>query len=145
MDPSFEAAWAIPWTAEEFVTEAVKAGHPRSLHGNLPAPPALNAHMEMSEEEICSKRMMWARRWTHEIVKCEAEEKLLKSQLPPNSRHILRDKRLTVWRSMLEEAGYSDVAIVNDVSNGFQLAGPSSSLRPFEKSLHPRHHDVRAG
>ena len=139
MDPSFEAAWAIPWTPEEFVAEAVKAGHPRSLHGNLPAPlvRALNAHMEMSEEEICSKRMMWARRWTHEIVKCEAEEKLLKSQLPPNSRHILRDKRLTIWRSMLEEAGYSDVAIVNDVSNGFQLPGPIAPSGLFEKSFTP--------
>ena len=137
--PFWEAAWAIPWTPDEFVDKAVQAGHPRSLHGNLPPAlvTALDAHIELSEEEICAKRMRCARKWTHEIVRCEGEEKLLKSKLPSNSRQILKEKRLTIWKNMLAESGYPDMGIIDDASSGFQLAGLIAPSGLFEKSFTP--------
>ena len=60
------------------------AGHPKSLRGILPAPllKALDAHVELSEAELCSKRISWAKKWTHDIVKGEEEEAFLKNKLP---------------------------------------------------------------
>lgn len=133
------ATWAIPWAPEEFVAQAVKAGHPKSLHGNLPTPllRSLEAHLSLTESEICSKRVLWAKRWTHEMAQCEAEESRLKSQLPENSRRIRKEKKLVIWRRMLEEAGYEDIQVVDDCSKGFHLAGPVAPSGLFEKSFTP--------
>ena len=105
-----EATWALPWKQEEFVAQAVKAGHPKSLHGNLPTPLlySLDAHLSLTEEDICSRRIRWAKKWTHEIAHCEAEESCFKSQLPENSRRILKvdlvGSLLCAWFSRCEAA-----------------------------------------
>ena len=134
-----EATWALPWKQEEFVAQAVKAGHPKSLHGNLPTPLlySLDAHLSLTEEDICSRRIRWAKKWTHEIAHCEAEESCFKAQLPENSRRILKDKKLVIWKRMLEEAGYVGTQVVDDCSKGFQLAGPVEPSGLFEKSFTP--------
>ena len=61
---SWEAAWAIPWSPEAFVDEAVKAGHPKSIHGILPEPlvKAVEAHVNMDANDLDKIRVDWCRR-----------------------------------------------------------------------------------
>ena len=136
---SWEAAWAIPWSPEAFVDEAVKAGHPKSIHGILPEPlvKAVEAHVNMDAYDLDKIRVDWCRRWVHESRLVDAEEKADHERLSKNCAIVLKQKRLIIWERMLSEVHYQDLGIVQQCREGFNLAGPVESTGLFEASFSP--------
>ena len=43
--------------------------------------------------------------------------------MPPHVRQLVGNKRLVLWREILLDYGYPDVAVVNDIASGFKLSG----------------------
>ncbi|CAK9112174.1 Uncharacterized protein SCF082_LOCUS52020 [Durusdinium trenchii] len=61
----------------------------------------------------------------------------LKESMPEHLRVILGPKRLLVWQKSLEEAGYPDLKVFQEMLNGTELTGEVPPCGIFEKSFKP--------
>ena len=62
----------------------------------------------------------------------EADEAVLHAKLPEHIKHILKGKRLLLWREMIDHYKLPDTGLVDDMIRGFSLSGwmPSSGSFP---------------
>ena len=128
----------------EFVSQAIKAGHPRDLYGQLPAEMqnCVDSLSVMPEASVIAKRAAWFTKWT-----CRARE----LQLEPDPEWIIEDpamanildqKRLQLLDEIISEEGYDDTSLARDIKDGFDLVGivPTSGILPGKvvpATLHP--------
>lgn len=52
-----------------------------------------------------------------------------------NTRKILCPKRLLLWKEILQELGYGDMEVFEEISNGTQLVGEVPTCGVFEKKF----------
>ena len=129
-----EVAWGIPHSPQAFVASAAKAGHPKTLRTPLPEPlrKAVDLNKKLGPEGLASFREDWFRKWEARATQLEEEEAKLKASMPEHLRSILAPKRLVLWREIMEDLGYKDVAVFNEVVEGTNLLGqvPLTGLYP---------------
>ena len=134
-----ERCWiGVPSEPQEFVRRAVTAGHPRGLdihvddsmrnvvHQNVVAPPYI----------LAKKRVDYLKKWMAKARELEPEEEKLRASMPEHVRQVLGRKRLVLFKSMLDELGYPDTTLVDDIAAGFRLSGymtKSGVFRPKSK------------
>eukprot|EP00435_Cladocopium_sp_Y103_P047544 s3100_g14.t1 len=122
VDGEVQVAFGVPWSEEGFILEALHRGHPANffdgLSKNLKAAIESNAHM--SADAIAVKRE-WFRRWTDRAFELREDEAKLHSKLPDHRTNILKGKRFLVLGEILEDLGYPDKQIVQDMQEGFTL------------------------
>ena len=51
------------------------------------------------------------------------EERQLKTTMDPQTAHVLANKRLCLWKHLLETTGFADMQVVDLVPNGVPLYG----------------------
>ena len=134
-----EVAWGIPFKPEAFVQEAVKSGHPKLLPVNLPQPleKAVEMNRSYSKEEMKVFREKWFRKWERRAEELRPQEEELKNHLPEHLRSILDGKGLLVWREILQDLGYKDLGVVEEVARGTELLGQVPLTGVFEQSFKP--------
>ena len=108
--------WAIPWQPMEFV-EAVSAGHPLSLKSVVPEP-----------------RAEAVKHWLNRSRSLDAEEKSFKQTLNQKVAAVIKDKRVLLWKEMLEHCSYPDMDVVTEFTQGTHLTGDTcaSGLWPHK-------------
>jgi hypothetical protein len=120
-----------PW---DFVERAVKAGHPRSLaiHLNGDVMDMLKQNFAEEPYKVIKERATFLKRWTSRCKELEASEKELHSSLEPHLQEVLHGKRLLLLKEMLQELGYPDTTLVDEICHGFKLSGwlPKSNVFP---------------
>ena len=123
----YEQTWGVPWTPHEFVKQAVKGGHPRLLQSFLPEElqEAIHCCAHMSDADLIHMRSKWVQRWAARANSPELKEKEknLKTSMPKHLARLLEPKRLLLWKEMLEDLGYDDLDVVNEVVEGTDLLG----------------------
>ena len=73
-----------------------------------------------------------------ELVRSTEEEKnRLHESMQRDVQLVLRGKRILVWKRLLEEAGYPDLGIVDEVVAGLKLVGSASKSDAFPNGLYP--------
>lgn len=133
-----QQAGGIPFTPDEFISEAVKRGHPKTFGSALPsilAHSVSNSLADATGASLASARSEWFRRWLHEATIMQGEEKKLKAGMPEHMAAILDKKRLLLWRAMLADVGYTDCAVVDEVCSGVELTGDIPPTGIFELSF----------
>ena len=134
-----EQAWGIPFSPEEFIHEAVQRGHPKAFSKLVPKflKDAImdNFGLNLSLGEIASERVRWFARWTKRAKELSQEEASFKADLPEHVRKILCPKRLLLWKEILQELGYGDMEVFEEISNGTQLVGEVPTCGVFEKKF----------
>ena len=115
----------IPWTPQEFVTRARRAGHPAHLHLGIPPQMkhAIDKNASMTPLQIMKIRSAQSQRWTTRAAELEKAEAAFKQSLPPHIRASLKNKRILLFKEMLEAAHYPDKAVADDMASGFNLVG----------------------
>ena len=115
----------IPWTPQEFVTRARRAGHPAHLHLGIPPQMkhAIDKNASMTPLQIMKIRSAQSNRWMTRAAELEKAEAAFKQSLPPHIRASLKHKRILLFKEMLEAAHYPDKAVADDMANGFNLVG----------------------
>ena len=63
------------------------------------------------------------KRWLRRSLELREEEKALHEGLPDHLKKILGGKRLLLWKEILQDLGYPDVSVVDDMISGFALTG----------------------
>ena len=120
-----------PW---DFVEQAFKAGHPRSisLHLNSVITDMLKENFAMPPHLVVKARVEFFSKWSARCKALEADEKKLHDGLAPHLKQVLRGKRLLLLQEMLDSFGYPDQGLVRDITNGFPLSGwlPKSHVFP---------------
>ena len=134
-----ELVWGIPFSPEQFVREAVKAGHPRTLEVALPQvlKDAVCTHASMTESELCALRARQFAKWLKLAQDLRSEEDALKASMHKQVSTILKPKRLLLWKAMMIEASYDDVAIFDEVISGTNLGGPVPDTGVFAPKFKP--------
>eukprot|EP00438_Fugacium_kawagutii_P010313 Skav234595 [mRNA] locus=scaffold540:38875:40689:- [translate_table: standard] len=79
--------------------------------------------------------MQWFKKWLHISQQLHAEEEKLKAGMPPHMPHILKPKRLLLWKAMLVDIQYDDVAVVDEVCKGVELTGDIPATGIFEATF----------
>ena len=116
------------------MASAAKAGHPKTLRTPLPEPlrKAVDLNKKLGPEGLASFREEWFRKWEARSTQLEKEETKLKAKMPDHLRSILAPKRLVLWREIMEDLGYKDAAVFDEVVEGTNLLGqvPLTGLYP---------------
>ena len=119
-------AAGIPRDPWDFVEQAVKVGHPRSmaLHLSSEITEMLCENFSMAPHLVVKARVEFFNKWSERCKALEEEETRLHESLDPRLQHVLVGKRLILFREMLASLGYPD--------EGFPLSGwlPKSNVFP---------------
>ena len=115
----------IPREPNDFVAEAVKAGHPRFLEyraveamDNL-----VGANLSSDTYRVVRRRPDFLKKWTARTAELEKDEKALHQKLDPHCSAVLEGKRLLVFGEMLKQIGYPDTHLISDICQGFRITG----------------------
>ena len=129
----------IYFEPNEFVKEAVKRGHPGDLFegGSASMRLAIEAHGRLSSSEIAQHRARFFRKWVARAKELEPKEGLLHSRMPEHRRRVLKGKRTLALGEMLEELGYRDSQVAQDLANGFPLIGHVGDCEASPASFQP--------
>lgn len=139
-DPS-KTTWyfGIFRTPQEFVNDAVAVGHPISNSCVLPnvLQEAVRCIRYTPTHVLANERLHTLRRWVEKARNLHADESRLRDLLPPSLAHILKPKRLLLWKSMLEHYKYPDLAVFDEVVSGTVLTGVAPHVQCFDQSFKP--------
>ena len=115
----------VPWTPQEFVTQARRAGHPAHLHLGIPPQMkhTIDKNASVTPLQIMKIRTAQSQRWITRAAELEKAEAAFKQSLPPHIRASLKTKRILLFKEMLEAAHYPDRAVADDMASGFNLVG----------------------
>ncbi|CAE7914447.1 unnamed protein product, partial [Symbiodinium necroappetens] len=73
--------------------------------------------------------------WTSRAKELEERELALHASLPEHVKHILKGKRLLLWKEMIAEYGLPDTTLVDDMMAGFPLSGWLPQSHAFPKHI----------
>ena len=116
-------------TPEEFVQKAAQAGHPQSLETCLPEvlKQAVESHKNQTSIARIKKRTVVMRDWVKRAESLKSQEHAIKSRLDPHAKHILSQKKILLWKSLLEEHQYPGMAVVDELLEGTKLIGETDT------------------
>ncbi|CAE7241920.1 unnamed protein product [Symbiodinium microadriaticum] len=144
-DNQLELAWGVSWSPEEFMQEAVEAGHPRTFDTVLPSAleHSIAFNAESNPAEVAGLRAAWFSKWTNKATELSAEDDKLKSSLPDYARDILLPKRIALWREILRDLEYPDLGVVDEMLGGVVLTGQTPCTNIFPAAFKPAKHTDR--
>ena len=127
----------IPREPSEFIQEALNKGHPRDIIANI-----RDAERDLLLNLVhqpCSvrfqKRAAFMKKWLKRSLELKESEQKLRDSLAPHLVPILMGKRLLLWKEILIDLAYSDVAVIDDVVKGFALTGWAPQTGVFHKHV----------
>ena len=133
--------FGIHYSEVEFVREASRLGHPRSLCGALPwhIDTAVSALASHSHHEVALKRKQWLERWTKRASEIQANPDPAWRIADPAMGAILGCKRLQLLHEIIQAEGYADKHLAEDILHGFDLVGrcPPSAFRSLAREIGP--------
>ena len=115
--------WGIPWSPIQFVQEACRVGHPRSLKSLLPKQllDCVAFYAKAPVATRCAFRAAKIKHWVQCVGSLSQEEASIKQGMPAHLRELLGEKRIALWRKLLVESHYSDLTVVDEMINGTLL------------------------
>ena len=126
--------FGVRWTPESFLQQAVSVGHPFKNFSGLSddVRAACEFAASAAHEQVVELRCKKLGAWLQKVRALESEEKLLKEKMPLERRRILESKRIAFMRHVIQEEGYDDKHLADDLEQGFSLVGeaPRSSVLP---------------
>ena len=135
-DKTFECRFGAYRSKEEFLRDALGAPHPffdvlpladsskRVLFDMLTKGPAW----------VADFRAQTIKRWSSWANDLQREEADLHKSMDPKVRAVLKGKRLCLWKRIAEEISWPDMALFDQIAEGFDLIGhrPASGVFPLE-------------
>ena len=118
-------SFGIPRDPDDFVEEAIKAGHPRFLDYKSidKIDDLLKQNLMMDAATLLGRRVAWLKKWTKRAGELCQAEKELHDGMEPHCAAVLKGKRLLLLGEMLTDISYPDVHLVRDICEGFKITG----------------------
>ena len=124
---------------EEFVATALAAKHPGFASDRLPAPmqEAVEFCASHSEDYVARTRSEVLRAMINSAKELKEQENRLKADMTERRRDVLKNKRLLLFKSLLEQAESPDLSLVDDMTAGFDLTGKLPASNQFSLKYKP--------
>ena len=115
----------VQWKPEEFLEHAKAVLHPKDPQKALPLAlkEAVIHVMGSSPVEVAKHRLIVVLALHKKAAELSVEEQQLKTTMDSQTAHVLANKRLCLWRYLLETTGFADMQVVDLVTNGIPLYG----------------------
>ena len=131
--------YGIQWKPEEFFEEAKAVLHPKDPQKALPLvlKEAVIHVMSSSPVEVAKHRLSVVLALHRKASELAAEEQQLKASMDQQTAHVLSNKRLCLWKHLLETTGFADMQVVDLVTNGIPLYGSHTKPPNFPDDWRP--------
>ena len=131
--------WGLPWTPEEFTEMATRSGHPAMLKACLPDALAdcISQCMRLGCAERMKVRAQTLKFWLRRSLQLKADEEKLHRSLDSTVAEVLRGKRITLLKGMLQAIQYSDIGVVDEFCSGSSLSGQAATTRIWPSKFTP--------
>ena len=131
--------FGVRWTPEQFLAQAIIAGHPFANFSGLPTEVRLACEELASCEHavVVNNRCSKLGEWLRLAKSLKSDEDKLKGDMPCERRKILANKRLLLMQHVIESQGYEDSSLARDVQDGFSLVGEVPKSHVLPKKLLP--------
>ena len=116
---------AVQWEPEEFMDKAVSVQHPMDRKAALPMELRF-AILQMATKqpyEIAKHRAEFFKYWSRRAVELEPDEAALRAKMDPVVCEAVKDKRLVLFREMLDFYKYPDMGVFDEMVAGATLTG----------------------
>ena len=129
----------VPREPFDFLAKAVEVGHPKCKVARTSSVMrrAVDMVFGKSPEEVMAKRSRFLKKYLKRSVALRSDEANLHAKLPIHLQRILRGKKLLLFKEMLSDLNYADVAVVDDIIAGFSLTGWARSTGVFDVKIRP--------
>eukprot|EP00435_Cladocopium_sp_Y103_P061907 s913_g23.t1 len=133
-DAMVELCWiGVPSEPDAFVARALEAGHPRGLdvHVNVSMQQVVNENLIDPPFLLAKKRVEFLKKWTARAKDLAPDEEKLREDMPEHVREVLGNKRLLLFKEILDDLNYPDSKLVTDIAAGFSLSGYMTKSHVF--------------
>ena len=131
--------WGTPWSPDEFVFQAVKAGHPSKFKSFLPSQLAqcVERYFTMNVAQRTKLRVEMLKYWMKRLLQLRDDEKRFHETLHCDVESVLKTKRILIWKEMLQHISYEDMGVVTEFCNGSKLTGPTEVSGLWPRKFSP--------
>ena len=133
-DAMVEMCWiGVPSDPDDFVQRALRAGHPRGLDVHVDAAMASVVKANLVDPPFClaKKRVEFMKKWTARAQDLKLEEEKFREKMPEHVRNVLGNKRLVLFKEILDDLNYPDTKLIDDIASGFKLSGYMTKSNVF--------------
>ena len=120
-----DVIFGIYWEPETFLSKLAAAGHPQHMFSGISEEvnAAIRANAEMEYHEVVVHRCKWFGKYLRLAEELKLEDDTLLSNMRPEMRTVLRTKRISLLKRIIQDEGYVDLTLAEDIATGFNLVG----------------------
>ena len=117
--------YGVQWEPADFLEKAKQVRHPKDPHNSLPdvLKEALFHVLTTDPIELAKHRLQVVLAIKRRATELATQETNLKESMNPILARVLAPKKLLLWRGLMQETGYGDIAIFDMIKNGIPLYG----------------------
>ena len=110
---------------EQFFNEALQCVHPADVYNGLPEELVVSVFeiLTLGHTEIKRRRLLYLKHVLELAAKLKKDDAKILADMSPERRTVLAGKRFALLKTLLEEGGYTDVAIVDEMVAGIDHVG----------------------
>lgn len=72
---------------------------------------------------LAAKRVAFFKKYLRRAKELRGEEEKLRASMPPHVLALVGNKRLALWKEVLNDLDYPDKSLIDDIASGFKLNG----------------------
>ena len=126
--------FGIFWICDEFIQRAIQVGHPYDVDRILPPglDKVMDFHLKFSELEVAKSRLKFVLKWSKRAKDLSGAEMAFRQTMDPVVETSVKGKRILLFKEMLEDTGFPDLGVVDEISAGVTLTGviPKTNMLP---------------
>ena len=100
---------------------------------------AFSFNVNNSDAEVARVRAAFISKWTKRAIQLEGDEMNLRKSMDPSVSQAVQNKRILLFREMLQETDFPDMGVIDELQLGSDLTGevPCTGMLPgkFEPAL----------
>ena len=128
----------VQWEPKQFIEQVVEFPHPFEVELAIPweLKDTLKFLCDHNELEVAKLRLLFVRKWNKRARNLDKDERLLKLSMDPAVAKAVECKRILLFGEMLNDLGYADVGVVDELREGAGLIGevPITNMLPYKFS-----------
>ena len=120
-----EMIFGIFWEPEQYIKEVAAVGHPQHLYAGLATEvkEAILANVSLPYHELVVLRCKWFGKYLQVARDLKCEEERILDAMREDTRLIMQTKRIALLQRIIDDEGYVDTMLPNDLGRGFDLVG----------------------
>ena len=121
----------------EFVEAALQAKHPIDFACNIPDVLTKNVARVLSDgpKLVVARRKLAVLKARKLVQQLQSQEAQLHASLHPEMAKLLEGKNLLAWKVLMEETGFEDPTLFEELTQGFKLVGQAKVSPQFPRGF----------